>query len=358
MSVERLLSAATFLAAGSLLFVGLFSRVLLRMTNGPTKSGITYSAFAILTAAVAVAGYRTGWGWWNLIPCLVLASAWGMELHLRILRRHLISTGPVEVENSVRRLLAPITTHALALKRYEVRRPDWTFDRLRIVHVSDLHINTMFPLDWYVLALDHATFMKPDLFFITGDLVSHVRSAPLLPGILCHATARMGTYAILGNHDHWSNAGEVASGVRSAGVTVLGNAWKKLKIAPSEDVIISGCEEPWSPDTWRDPILHRDGCSLLVLSHTPDNIYRLSQAEADVVFAGHNHGGQIVLPLVGSIIVPSRYGRRFDQGHFRIGRTDLFVTTGLGADAPPLRIYCQPEILVVDLIREESLDHC
>jgi predicted MPP superfamily phosphohydrolase len=49
--------------------------------------------------------------------------------------------------------------------------------------------------------------------------------------------------------------------------------------------------------------------------------------------------------------VPSVYGRRFDQGHFRVGASDLFVSTGVGADTPPLRLYCPPDLLVVDFVK-------
>jgi predicted MPP superfamily phosphohydrolase len=87
---------------------------------------------------------------------------------------------------------------------------------------------------------------------------------------------------------------------------------------------------------------------VLVLSHTPDNIYAL-RGRAKVVFSGHTHGGQWRIPGVGALVVPSKFGRRFDRGHFSVDGTELFVSAGLGADFPPVRVYCQPELLVVDL---------
>jgi uncharacterized protein len=89
---------------------------------------------------------------------------------------------------------------------------------------------------------------------------------------------------------------------------------------------------------------------VLMLSHTPDNVYDLGDLGADAVFAGHTHGGQIRLPGLGALIVPSRYGRRFDRGHFVVDDTHLFVSAGIGADAPALRLWCPPEIVVVDFV--------
>jgi predicted MPP superfamily phosphohydrolase len=88
----------------------------------------------------------------------------------------------------------------------------------------------------------------------------------------------------------------------------------------------------------------------LVLSHTPDNVYALAEQGATAVFAGHTHGGQMRVPWLGPLIVPSRYGRRFDRGHFDVEGTHLYVSAGVGADAPPLRLWCPPDLVVVDLV--------
>jgi predicted MPP superfamily phosphohydrolase len=68
------------------------------------------------------------------------------------------------------------------------------------------------------------------------------------------------------------------------------------------------------------------------------------------VFAGHTHGGQFRIPFLGPLLMPSRYGRRFDQGHFVVEGTHLYVSAGVGADAPNLRLWCPPDLVVVDLV--------
>jgi predicted MPP superfamily phosphohydrolase len=81
----------------------------------------------------------------------------------------------------------------------------------------------------------------------------------------------------------------------------------------------------------------------LCLSHTPDNIRWAQRHGVDLMLSGHNHGGQIRLPLFGSLFVPSRYSRRFDCGLFWQPPTLLYVSRGL-AGKEPLRYNCRPEI--------------
>jgi predicted MPP superfamily phosphohydrolase len=69
-----------------------------------------------------------------------------------------------------------------------------------------------------------------------------------------------------------------------------------------------------------------------------------------VVFAGHYHAGQFRIPYIGSVVVPSTYGRRFDHGHFIVNGTHLFATSGIGVAVLPFRIYCQPDIFIVDVM--------
>jgi predicted MPP superfamily phosphohydrolase len=116
-------------------------------------------------------------------------------------------------------------------------------------------------------------------------------------------------------------------------------------------VRLCGTDAPWGP-TFEPP--GSDAAATLVLSHTPDNVYELAERGATVVFAGHTHGGQFRLPVLGALVVPSRYGRRFDRGHFAVEGTHLFVSAGVGSEAPALRLWCPPELVVVDLVGDTA----
>jgi predicted MPP superfamily phosphohydrolase len=92
-----------------------------------------------------------------------------------------------------------------------------------------------------------------------------------------------------------------------------------------------------------------DGSEVILLSHAPAIMRDPLAQRASLVLSGHTHGGQVVLPGIGPIYVPSRLGRRYSSGLFRIGRTQLFITRGLGEVVPPLRINCPPEMAVLTL---------
>jgi hypothetical protein len=223
-----------------------------------------------------------------------------------------------------------------------------------VVHVSDLHVNNNLGPDYYPHIMDRVSQAEPDLVFITGDFITELEFAGQLPDLLRRLHSRYGIYAILGNHDHWAGADEVIRAVRRAGVEVIGNGWRRLSLDDGLSLTILGCEEPWSPDRWSPPVIE-NGDLALALSHSADQIYQLSRAGAHAVFSGHYHAGQFQLPLVGPLLVPSRYGRRFYQGHYVIGKTHLFVSAGAGAANPPLRLYCPPDVIVVDFCLEQPI---
>ena len=105
---------------------------------------------------------------------------------------------------------------------------------------------------------------------------------------------------------------------------------------------------------WFKPEPDLSGCPervfRLCLSHTPDNIRWAKQNSIDLMLAGHNHGGQVRFPVIGSLLVPSRYGRRYDCGIFHEPPTLLHVSRGLGGEHP-LRYNCRPEVVKIVLRR-------
>ncbi len=184
--------------------------------------------------------------------------------------------------------------------------------------------------------------------FFTGDFLSKGHGVELIPPVLSTVRGRLGTYAILGNHDYWVDDREVAEAVRRAGVTLLDDQCERLQLSDGSALLICGCQTPWSGPNLALP-RPQDGEMGLTLSHTADNITQLGGPGVAAIFSGHYHAGQLRLPGIGSLVVPSGYGRRFDHGHFVVGGTHLFVTSGLGSETPPVRLYCQPDIFIVDL---------
>ena len=107
-------------------------------------------------------------------------------------------------------------------------------------------------------------------------------------------------------------------------------------------MIVIGNESPWfqpASSLKGAP----DDAFRLCLSHTPDNFRWAQQNSIDLVLAGHVHGGQIRLPGIGPLFVPSRYSRRYDSGQFAAGPTVMCISRGL-AGGEPLRYNCRPEV--------------
>jgi hypothetical protein len=347
------------LAAGFGLYLALINRTLSYMRHSVSKPLVSLTSLVFLLGGFAWLGYAGGvTGYW-LISLTLFTLIIG-EAYLFWVRRRLIGAPPVTRQGPKPSMFRPVTTTDLALLHYVVpirsetdRENHHVEDcqpsnrRLRVVHVSDLHVNDRLDPAYYRGVMDRVNQAQPDLVFITGDFVTERESAQQLPDLLRGLHSRHGNFAILGNHDYWANAAEVTQAVCSAGIELIGNGYRRITLDGGLNLTILGCEEPWSPDRWSPPLI-MNGDLALALSHSADQVYRLSQAGAHAVFSGHYHAGQFQLPFIGPLLVPSRYGRRFYHGHYRVGQTHLFVSAGAGASNPALRLYCPPDMIMVD----------
>jgi hypothetical protein len=335
------------LAAAACIYLFLLNRYLLLIEDGRSKKLILRSCLLAMGIAALVYGRLAAGTAWVALPAGVLAAVLAGELRLAILRRQHAGAPPVETTNAGVSWRTPITTTDLAVYRYALRAPAWRGRDLRIVHLTDLHVNGDLSAEYYRSALQRAVEAQPDLLIYTGDLVTRVEYASALHEVLSAAKGRLATLAILGNHDYWADAAPVRQALHAAGVTLLGDRCLRLAV-DGRAFTVCGYEAPWSRQPWQPPQV-APGELALMLTHTPDNIYRLSRLGYLAVFAGHYHAGQMRLPWLGSLVVPSRYGRRFDHGHFLVNGTHLFVSAGIGSAVPPKRIYCQPDLFIVDV---------
>ena len=240
------------------------------------------------------------------------------------------------------------------------------FEGYTIAVLSDLHYGgTIAPSRLVARAAALANDSSPDLIVLLGDYaLSHTRvrtisrllyewALPRMTTTLRSLRARDGVIAILGNHDYDHDATKVATWLRSIGARVLVNDCAVLTRG-SAHLGIGGV------DDWTHGRIDPDGgCASLapdiprvVLSHNPDGVLDLSpNARADLVIAGHTHGGQIVLPWFGA---PARHCTVCDatsaSGWVARSPVPLYVTTGVGV-VLPLRINCPAEVLVIRLVR-------
>jgi len=239
--------------------------------------------------------------------------------------------------------------HAVA---WEVFPPGWpaAFDGLSIVHVSDFHHNPYARREYLEMVRAVVRSLKPDLIAITGDLISHRRHIPEVMAVLKGWKAPLGVYAVLGNHDHWTDGQAVKKGLRGSRIRLLENE-TVLFSRKGRTLALTGVDDIWVGKREDGKVEGVKADARILLAHQPDHLYLGLRMKANLMLSGHTHGGQIRFPLVGPLVVPADEGRRLASGFQRREDTLLFVNDGIGA-YPPLRVKCPPEVVKIILRAE------
>lgn len=259
----------------------------------------------------------------------------------------------------------------LRVKKWRIRRGDWTAPPLKIAVLADLHVGEPFVGKKRVAQLVRRTnALDADLVLLLGDYAAghrfisqHVKIADVAP-ILGELSAKNGVYAVLGNHDWWDDLGAqkrgggpnlFATALEANGIQVLSNKALKLEgagiwLAGLEDQIAIRLNGAWQglddlPGTMSQ--VADDGAPVVMMAHEPDIFTKIPDRVA-LTLSGHTHGGQVRL-FGWSPIVPSRYGNRFAYGHVRENGRDLVVSGGIGCSIMPVRFGVVPEITVVEI---------
>lgn len=225
------------------------------------------------------------------------------------------------------------------------------WDGLTILHLSDLHFYGTLDRTYYEHVFRQCmNDGVPDLVVLSGDIIDAERYLEWIKPVLGELRWNVAAFAILGNHDWWQDAVGVRERLAQLGMNVVGNRWESLLVR-GEPLNVIGHEGPWfrpPPDVANLP----EGFRLLI-SHTPDNIAWARQHGIRLMLSGHNHGGQVRLPIIGSMFVPSKYSRRYDMGTFYRAPTLLHVNRGLGGKEP-IRVRCRPQVTRLILRRNAS----
>lgn len=227
-----------------------------------------------------------------------------------------------------------------------------SLEDLTIAQLSDLHWSEDVKEGHIARAVDMALEAQPDLVVLTGDYVTH--SAHYITDCareLDRLTAPHGVYAILGNHDHWTNARVVRAGLEAVGLPVLLNANVHIPIG-NADLYLAGVDDVWERHADVDHALAGipPGAITVLLAHEPDYADQVSGRGVALQLSGHSHGGQVRLPLFGSPILP-KWGRKYPCGLRRVGDMWLYTSRGVGLIQPAVRLNCRPEVTVIQLVR-------
>lgn len=215
------------------------------------------------------------------------------------------------------------------------------FGELTITHFSDAHFRGAVTRAWYEEVLQEAADFRSDLVVFTGDLLDDERLLEWVPATFGRLHARLGCYFLLGNHDRPFDVAVIRQSLERLGWQDIAGRGVILHDGPRQ-IFLAGTEVPWMGE--HPSQLSATKASLRVLlSHTPDNVEWSIEHGFDVVLAGHTHGGQIRLPILGPVYSPSRYGVRYSAGIFDVSNVKMHVSFGLSG-REPLRINCRPEI--------------
>jgi len=253
------------------------------------------------------------------------------------------------------------------------------FDGLKVVAIADIHGGSN-GVDEAKLRriVEAANAADADLIVLLGDYVLQTgprgndgKRALRMPvrtiaENLAKLRAKLGVFAVLGNHDGWHDDGEIAGELTSHGIKVLNGEvatvernGATLRILGLKDQLKIVTWEAYSAEA-RALLAPTEGMGdVLVLQHSPDVAPIIMDGDSispdlRLMISGHTHGGQVWLPVLGRPIVPSSYGQRFAAGHVRDHGLDIFVTTGVGTSILPFRFMVPPEIAVLTITSAPS----
>ena len=297
-----------------------------------------FGELVVLLAAIALLLWRRRFQAGALIAalsCLMLVGAYGEAYHRE----------PTDLQ---------VRTHAV-----DLTRDGRTRGRFRIVHLSDIQADRIGSYQEHALRL--AAEQKPDLIVMTGDYVqprdgsSRARTTADLNALLraWRFDAPLGAYAVRGDVDaDWPRVfdktpvttltGEVVTRSLPGGVTL-----SLVGITPS-------MSHGWDRKGLLQLAERAPQDSLrLVIGHGPDFVLNLADTGlVDLALAGHTHGGQVVLPLIGPPFTKTRLARRYASGLNDYDGIPIHVSPGVGMErgtAPQIRFLCPPEISVLDV---------
>lgn len=228
---------------------------------------------------------------------------------------------------------------------------------VRLVQMTDLHIDGRLGLWRTQSAAAKAAELRPDLIVLTGDFFSgHIYNRPATLAALRLLPALAPTYAVAGNHDggKWvayfggfASTAELSALLQESGIVLLENSAARLELH-GRRIELYGSGDPWAgnceaaePQTYR----YGDGYERIVLTHNADARTTFNLYPWKLMLSGHTHGGQVVLPIYGPLILPVS-DRSRAAGLFREPSRATVVSVGVGS-IKNVRFNCRPEIVLI-----------
>lgn len=247
-----------------------------------------------------------------------------------------------------------VEPYLIEIKRYEFADPriPSEFDGTTIVLLADIHRGRFFSQERVGMVVDKANALEPDLVALAGDYVYgdpeyHYSCFEELARL----EAKLGRFAVLGNHDYGDGYAQAVEAVDSAGITLLGNRGVWLEKNGAR-VRVGGVSDLQVGAPRIEPVLEgtTDDDLVILLSHNPDYAEHLPPGRVDVMLSGHTHGGQLTLFGLYAPYLPSKYGQKYRTGRVDTEGTTVFITNGIGSSLGlPVRFFARPQIVEITL---------
>jgi predicted MPP superfamily phosphohydrolase len=233
---------------------------------------------------------------------------------------------------------------------------------LRIAHLSDVHAGTNMSEEKMREIVKQTNALGADLILQTGDMIDISQSfIPDYVRAFRDLHAPLGVVTCLGNHDRYTGEDAVIRGVKDAGQVFVKNGVHVIERGGAA-LALMGIDDPrnWRADDPQDDDIEqslrttppvRDAFRIL-LAHRPGAFDGAAPRAIPLTLAGHIHGGQFYLPVIGWS--PGRLITKYVMGHFTQGSSQLYVSRGIGVVGVPLRVFVPAEIALLELRRSDG----
>lgn len=228
------------------------------------------------------------------------------------------------------------------------------FENFRITQITDIHHSRIVGIDEVDRVISLAQSTNPDLIALTGDYTTtYRRFIEPCAATLGNLNAPEGVWAVLGNHDHYTDPELTTRALERHHISVLDNANTVLKRG-ADTLQLAGIDDwSWARTDW-PRVFHGidQNQPTVLLSHQPAVLDLAQTQRVSLILSGHTHGGQVTVPFIGAPARLATKDLKYAHGLFRRGDTQLYVSSGTGVIGLPMRLGVRPEIAVLRLRRE------
>ncbi len=237
-----------------------------------------------------------------------------------------------------------------------------TFNEVKILFFSDVHYDQFLDETQLSKAIDLMNAQNPDIVLFGGDLIDNSEQFEITPSqneqliqLLSKIEAPLGKFAVLGEHDLYNSTikENIENILYAAEFEVITNKSIRIRNLSHDSIVLTGIDSSLNGfPNFVDPyvtVLQED--FNITLCHTPDTVLDLNPTTTDLFLAGHSHGGEIYIPILGPTFRVA-YAEEFNNGKHNVGGILVDITDGLSTSEYNARLFSQSEIVVYTLYSE------